>query len=37
MGKNDLLFVFTKVYGVGGIEDCSEGVICCGCWMGKEK
>jgi hypothetical protein len=35
--KNALMFVFIKAYGVEQIEDWLEGVICCGCWMGKKE
>jgi hypothetical protein len=37
MGKSGLLFGFVKVYGVEGIEDWLEGVICCGCWVGEKR
>jgi hypothetical protein len=37
MGKNALMFVFIKAYGVEQIEDWLEGVICCCCWVGKKE
>jgi hypothetical protein len=37
MGKSALLFDFIKAYGVDGIEDYLEGMICCGCRMGEKR
>ncbi len=37
MGKSALLFDFIKAYGVDGIEDYLQGVICCGCRMEERK
>jgi hypothetical protein len=37
VGKSALLFDFIKAYGVDGIEDYLEGMICCGCRMGEKR